>query len=98
MIKSIARYIAERFKDRKEHAKRLKQAYQSIPKETWDLIISDLMVYAEFHKPCWDSKFTPFIEGKRATVLKLLANFEMTEQDFLNKLGEINNERPDTRN
>ena len=56
------------------------------------------MVYAEFHKPCWDSKFTPFIEGKRATVLKLLANFEMTEQDFLNKLGETNNERPDTRN
>lgn len=97
MIKSIARYITERFKDRKEHAKRLRQAYQSIPKEIWDLIISDLMVYAEFNKPCWDSKFTPFIEGKRGTVLKLLANFEMTEQDFLNKLGETNNERPDTR-
>jgi hypothetical protein len=97
LIKSIARYIIERFKDRKEHAKRLRQAYQSIPKEIWDLIISDLMVYAEFNKPCWDSKFTPFIEGKRGTVLKLLANFEMTEQDFLNKLGETNNERPDTR-
>ena len=96
MIKSIARYYTK-FKDRREHAKKLRWAYQSVIKEAVDLIMCDLMMYAEFNKPCWDSKFTPFIEGKRATVLKLLANFEMTEQDFLNKLGETNNERPDTR-
>jgi hypothetical protein len=88
MIKSISRYVATLFKDRDDYKKRVKQAYESIPAETWDLIISDLMLYAEFNKPCWDEKFTPFIEGKRAVVLKLLANKELTEKDFLANLGE----------
>lgn|GEM_PF-5309152 len=93
MIKSIAKYISDFFTDKKDYYRNVREAYQSIPKATWDLIIADLMGYAEFHKPCWDSKFTPFIEGKRAVVLRLLANIELTEQEFLSRLGEQDERR-----
>lgn len=88
MIKSLSKFVALFFKDKTEYKRKVKLAYESIPNETWDLIISDLMLYAEFHKPCWDSKFTPFIEGKRAVVLKILANKELTEKEFLENIGE----------